>query len=96
MVFPIKRNEVIEAYIEEMMPEIFAERALEDAHNGVYAPPVWSNKQDEFVKTYFGKLGVSSAEIENMINTGRENFKSAAAFYNKMYKKYQQNEAQAA
>ena len=96
MVFPIKRNKEIDAYIEAMVPKIFEERALEDAQNGVYAPPVWLNRHEEFVKTYFGKLGATSEELENMIKIGRENYKVLAAYYNKKYQEYQQHEAQAA
>jgi hypothetical protein len=96
MVFPIKRNEEIEAYIESVVPQIFEEQALEDAQNGVYAPPVWLNRHDEFVRKYFGKLGASPEELENMIKIGRENYKVIAAIYNKMYEECQRHEAQAA
>jgi hypothetical protein len=96
MAFPKDEKVFIEAYIEEMVPKIIAQNAKNDALKGIYSPPVWSNERDEAIRILFGERGVSSAEIENMIKIGRENFKSITTFYNKMYEEYQQHEAQAA
>jgi hypothetical protein len=96
MAFTKEEKAFVEAYYDEMMPKIITEHALRDIHKGVYSPPVWSNERDEFIRTLFGERGVSPAEIENMIKIGRENFKSIIAFYNEVYEKYQQREAQAA
>lgn len=91
-----KDNQFIEQYMEQTLPKVIKKRAMADAENGIYTPPVWTEERSESLRLAFKEEGYGAFDIEEMIRKGRKNFKRIIDIYNDIYREYEKNHQQVA
>jgi hypothetical protein len=77
--------------MDNRLPKVIKKRALTDAENGIYTPPVWTEERSESLRRAFREEGYAAFDIEEMIRRGRKNFKRIIDIYNDIYREYEKN-----